>query len=197
MDRLLQQFDTPVADAEGAQYNVLLYARDRVADTWQAWLVFERMPAAARFETDVETTQPNAEAVLYWATGLTDAYLEGALTRALQPRRSAPPPVVKQPAGFDMRRPRLADVERAILACFARRQAIWMLTQAVFDDMPVPHATVVRALEDLEKHGGLVVRRTVDGSDWIFLTEEGVAAAGVTKITRSDANVRRDPPGAK
>jgi hypothetical protein len=40
-----------------------------------------------------ETTQPNQTALVYWATGLSPVYLEGALHRALQPasRRSAAP----------------------------------------------------------------------------------------------------------
>ena len=36
--------------------------------------------------TDRETTQPNLRALEYWATGLTPAYLEGALDRALEAR---------------------------------------------------------------------------------------------------------------
>ena len=42
-----------------------------------------------------ETTQPNRVDTVYWATGLTAVYLEGALERALhpltRPRRVAPP----------------------------------------------------------------------------------------------------------
>jgi hypothetical protein len=34
-----------------------------------------------------ETTQPNRTDLLYWASGLTAVYLEGALTRALSPSR--------------------------------------------------------------------------------------------------------------
>lgn len=84
MDELLQVFEKPVAEAAGL-YTVSLYGRSRPADTWQAWLVFERVSDGRRFSTDVETTQPNAEAVLYWATGLSETYLEGALDRALHP----------------------------------------------------------------------------------------------------------------
>jgi hypothetical protein len=85
MEQLLQVFDKPVADAAGL-YKVFLYGRSRPADTWQGWLVFERVSDGKRFTTGVETTQPNAEAVLYWATGLSDTYLDGAHDRALHPR---------------------------------------------------------------------------------------------------------------
>ncbi|HYU25699.1 MAG TPA: hypothetical protein VEO74_10880 [Thermoanaerobaculia bacterium] len=82
MEQLLQQFEKPITDRGEASYTVYLYGRSRPADTWQGWLVFERASDGKRFATDVETTQSNAEAILYWATGLTDAYFDGALERA-------------------------------------------------------------------------------------------------------------------
>jgi hypothetical protein len=42
-----------------------------------------------------ETTQPNRADLEYWATGLTEVYLEGSLRRALQP--VAPSPVTPLP----------------------------------------------------------------------------------------------------
>lgn len=199
MERLLQQFEAPVRDSAGALYNVYLYGLERPGDTWQSWLVFERASDGRRFTTGVETTQPNAEAILYWATGLTDTYFDGALQRALQPQSPSrvAAPAVEAAVDTETRRARIAEVERAVLSCFGRRQAVRMLTQAVFDELPYAHATVVRALEDLEKHGGLLLRRTEEGSDWLFLTEKGIGVAGLTNIARADANVRRDPPGAR
>jgi hypothetical protein len=41
-----------------------------------------------RLTTGVETTQPNAEALEYWASGLEQIYLEGALKRARLRRAS-------------------------------------------------------------------------------------------------------------
>jgi hypothetical protein len=40
---------------------------------------------------------------------------------------------------------------------------------------------VVRALEDLEKQGGLLIRRTEEGNDFVFLTQVGAEVAGVAK----------------
>jgi DNA-binding MarR family transcriptional regulator len=48
----------------------------------------------------------------------------------------------------------------------------------LLDELSYAHADVVRALEDLEKQGGLLVRRTEEGNDWLVLTEVGVQAAG-------------------
>lgn len=183
MERLLQQFDKPVTDAAGTVYNVYLYGRSRPADTWQGWLVFERLPDGHRFSTGVETTQPNAEAVLYWATGLTDAYFDGALVRAQRPHGAdVPPPAIPDPlvdtaVDAETRRTRLAALEREVLACFHRHGAARLLTQTIFDELRHAHADVVRALEDLEKQGGFLIRRTEEGNDWAFLTERGVEAA--------------------
>ena len=183
MERLLQEFERPITDTAGTLYRVFLYGRSRPGDTWQGWLVFERTTDGRRFATDIETTQPNADAVLYWATGLTDAYFDGALARAQNPRPhdastvAAPPPIVTSDSATHRRR--LAALERDVLACFGRHRTRRLLTQALFDELPHAHADVVRALEDLEKQGGLLIRRTEGGSDWAFLTPAGAQEAGV------------------
>lgn len=85
MERLLQEFADPIRDSRGNRYKVYVYGNSRPGDTWQGWLVFERLSDGKRLTTGIETTQPNADAVLYWATGLTDAYFDGALERASAP----------------------------------------------------------------------------------------------------------------
>jgi hypothetical protein len=60
---------------------------------WEGWIEFEPDPAGAVLRTPKESVQPNRQDLQYWATGLSTAYLEGALERALHPpKRSAPPP---------------------------------------------------------------------------------------------------------
>lgn len=86
MDELLQQFERPVTDDRGERYTVFLYGRSRPADTWKGWLVFERQSDGRRFATGTETTQPDASAVLYWASGLEPTYFDGALERAFRAR---------------------------------------------------------------------------------------------------------------
>lgn len=168
-------------------YRVFLFGRSRPRDTWQGWLVFERTTDGRRFATDVETTQPSAEAILYWATGLTGAYFDGALARAQNPRPhdatgiAVPPPVVSSDS--ETHRRRLAALERDVLDCFARSGARRLLTQTLLAELPHAHADVVRALEDLGKQGGLLIRQTEDGNDWVLLTpagaEEAYALGGV------------------
>jgi len=48
-----------------------------------------------------ETTQPSRDDVMYWATGLTRVYLEGALSRALAPVRRLDPVEVDVEPAFD------------------------------------------------------------------------------------------------
>lgn len=199
MDRLLQQFEHQVRDGDGTIFNIYLYGRSRPHDTWQGWLVFERAADGQRFSTDVETTQSNADGILYWATGLTDAYFEGALQRALQPAPKPmpyriPDPLVGGPDDTAGRRRRLAKLERAVLDCFTRSQSIRILTRSVFDQLTYAHADIVRALEDLEKQGGLLVRRTEAGNDWLFLTTEGARVTGLSDVARGTAVAEREPP---
>ena len=52
---------------------------------WQAWLEFVPFGGGPALRSGRETTQPNRTDTVYWATGLTAVYLEGALQRALNP----------------------------------------------------------------------------------------------------------------
>jgi hypothetical protein len=85
LERLLE-----IGDAEGNEYGTVRVWADRQAKTgqWEGWIEFVA-PDGRVIATDRETTQPNLDAVRYWATGLEPVYLEGALERA-QSRQEAP-----------------------------------------------------------------------------------------------------------
>jgi hypothetical protein len=190
MDTLFQQFERPMQDAGGDTFLVFVQGRSRPQDTWEGWLVFERQRDARRFSTPVETTQPDAQAVLYWASGLTNVYLEGALERALSvtiaPRSVADaPPLVGYGVDAVEQSRRLTLIERHVLAVFQNIRITRLLTARVLDQLPYAHADIVRALENLEKRK-LVARRTEAGNDWLFLTEEGVRVTGLTDVSRHD-----------
>src|SRR6266566_5970410 len=51
------------------------------------WIEFIPIGRWTPVRTPRETTQPNRRNAVYWATGLTPVYLEGALDRALHPPR--------------------------------------------------------------------------------------------------------------
>jgi len=63
-------------------------------------------------------------------------------------------------------------IERDILAFFDRGRNR-VMTQELFDAVPHANADVVGALEDLERQGHFVDRRTEEGNDWVVLTDEG------------------------
>ena len=190
MDTLFQQFERPIADNSGDTFLVFVQGRSRPHDTWEGWLVFERQRDARRFSTPVETTQPDANAILYWASGLTDVYLQGALERALSvsiaPRSMAEaPPLIGYGVDAVEQSRRLTLIERHVLALFQNIRLTRLLTERVLDQLPYAHADVVRAIEDLQQRR-LVNRKTENGNDWVFLSAEGVRVTGLTDVTRRD-----------
>ncbi|HJW93950.1 MAG TPA: hypothetical protein VJ901_10045 [Thermoanaerobaculia bacterium] len=190
METLFQQFERPMTDGAGDSFFVFVQGRSRPHDTWEAWLVFERQRDSRRFSTPVETTQPDANAILYWASGLTGTYLQGALERALSvsiaPRSMAEaPPLVGYGVDAVEHSRRLTLIERHILALFQNIRLTRLLTARVLDQLPYAHADIVRAIEDLEKRK-LVVRRTENGNDWVCLSQEGVRVTGLTDTRRHD-----------
>jgi len=190
MDTLFQQFERPMTDGTGSTYLVFVQGRSRPHDTWEGWLVFERQRDARRFSTPVETTQPDAQAILYWATGLSDTYLEGALERALAvsiaPRSMADaPPLVGYGVDAVEHSRRLTLIERHVLALFQNIRLTRLLTARVLDQLPYAHADVVHALEALQNRK-LAARRTENGNDWVFLSEEGVRVTGLTDVLRGE-----------
>ena len=99
MAQTLVRFDTPVTHG-GRQYIVQACGRERDNGQWEAWLEFEDVDTGEIVRSQRETTQPNHKDALYWATGLTPVYLEGALDRILrQPPIREPNPA--RPPHFD------------------------------------------------------------------------------------------------
>jgi hypothetical protein len=84
---VLVQFDEAVAGPDGQSYVVRACGRvmDDGTGRWEGWLEFTPADGGEASRTGQETTQPNVTDLRYWATGLTRAYLEGALRRALEP----------------------------------------------------------------------------------------------------------------
>lgn len=199
MDELLQQFESPVLGRDAETYIAYLYGRQRPDRMWEAWIVFERARDAQRFATPVETTQSDAEAVLYWATGLSNSYFEGALDRAQRGARTmnkvvaTPPPLVQGGVDRSERNALLTELESTILGIFARYRQPRLLMQQVFDELPHAHADVVRAIEDLGKQRRMLVRRTEMGNDWLFLTEAGLVTAGLGDVPHEHDQVGAEP----
>jgi hypothetical protein len=88
MSNLIHEFTSEVTDADGHVYSARAIGRKRDGRTvWEGWLEFT--PVGGRGivrRSPIETTQPNREALAYWAGGLELVYLEGALERAIASR---------------------------------------------------------------------------------------------------------------
>ena len=83
MAELLQEYLTAVIGADDTTYTVRSYGEQRTDGTWIGWIEFEPTDLdKPTLVTDQETSQPNREAVEYWATGLEPVYFEGAFARA-------------------------------------------------------------------------------------------------------------------
>jgi hypothetical protein len=81
--------ETPLVTENGERYTIRI--RGRVLDQtgiWEGWVEFTDT-SGRTLRTERETTQPNRRDLIYWATGLSTAFYEGALERAIS-RPAAP-----------------------------------------------------------------------------------------------------------
>jgi hypothetical protein len=103
MAEVLVEFSDPITDSDGITYAARACGSESENGHWQGWIEFIPLDGGEPIRSGRETTQPNRTDALYWATGLTHVYLEGALHRALNPlvvrqRRSPEPPAYSEPA---------------------------------------------------------------------------------------------------
>jgi len=100
MSETLLQFEEPVVGPDGTVYEARACGGPLPDGMWQGWIEFIPITDGAPVRSRRETTQPNRTDAIYWATGLTPVYLDGALHRALDGPLLVPvtPP---QPSVFD------------------------------------------------------------------------------------------------
>jgi hypothetical protein len=107
MAELLAEYETVFVTPEGTNYLARAVGAEMDDGRWQAWIEFEPTEAGQPLRTSRETTQPTREAAVYWATGLTAIYLEGALDRARTPHLVATPGAAPKPIFDEPRRERV------------------------------------------------------------------------------------------
>jgi hypothetical protein len=81
MAELIQTYAETLRDAQDVEYSVHAYGEAREDGNWEGWLEFHSAAGAVR-RTNRETTQPDREALQYWASGLEPVYFDGAFARA-------------------------------------------------------------------------------------------------------------------
>jgi len=120
MPEVLVRYTASVRSPDGRRWAPQACGGVAADGLWDGWIEFISSDRAIR--TERETKQPNRDDLMYWAQGLTGAYLEGALSRATTPRTVIPrEPLIE--AHFDGPAPRrasgVARSSRAILDPFA------------------------------------------------------------------------------
>jgi hypothetical protein len=123
MAEVLVEFDAAFPGPDGAAYAPRACAREAEDGRWEGWIEFSDLDSGAVIRSTRETTQPTRDGVMYWATGLTRVYLEGALVRALAGSRVVTSQEVDVEPTFDGPAPSLIvdvpSVPRAVLDPFA------------------------------------------------------------------------------
>jgi hypothetical protein len=102
MAEVLLKFEATLAGPHGRSYVAKACGRPvEGGDRWEGWLEFVPDDDSPVLRTGEETIQPHREALLYWATGLSVTYLEGALERALEPSPAAPVPTAAAAPAYE------------------------------------------------------------------------------------------------
>jgi hypothetical protein len=110
MAEVLRSFDEPIRDGSG-EYQARVVGRLAPDGMWEGWLEFIPIGGgvADALVSTVESRQPEREHLVYWASGLTVVYAEGALQRAKRPvavrTRVVEVPVSDMPKPREIRTP--------------------------------------------------------------------------------------------
>jgi hypothetical protein len=102
MAEVLAEFPELIGGPGGDVYRAHAVGAMTPEARWEGWIEFIPVAGGTPLRTPRETTQPNRTDIVYWATGLTAVYLEGAFKRALTPQVRHVPvpsaPVFDEPA---------------------------------------------------------------------------------------------------
>lgn len=90
MAEVLVEFTDPVVGEDGSRFVARACGGPSDSGLWEGWIEFVPTTGGEVLRSGRETTQPNRGDTMYWATGLTPVYLEGALRRALKPLERTP-----------------------------------------------------------------------------------------------------------
>jgi hypothetical protein len=124
MPEILVQFEEPVLSSDGTPYRAQACGAAMDTGMWEGWIEFVPLDGGTPVRSRRETTQPNRGDAVYWATGLSATYLEGALERALRgpivkPIVPAAEPIFDSPAPAFTSAGATSEPARAILDPFS------------------------------------------------------------------------------
>ena len=101
MAEVFVEFDAVLPGPDGATYVPRACGRLGDGGLWEGWIEFSDARSGSVVRTGRETTQPERQDLMYWATGLSRVYLEGALSRALSGPLIAPHTTVESVPAFE------------------------------------------------------------------------------------------------
>jgi hypothetical protein len=78
---LIRKCSATIVSGEST-YTINVCGQARTDGTWEGWVEFHPVGRGSILRTERETSQPNHEALEYWADGLEPIYFEGAFARA-------------------------------------------------------------------------------------------------------------------
>lgn len=106
MSELIHEFSASIVDEAGTPYAVRIRGDGDDSSGWQGWLEFVPTGGGPALRTGRETTQSRRAHLEYWATGLSETYMEQAFRRAQRVEPGPPPsPDLAEPT-FDPSRTR-------------------------------------------------------------------------------------------
>ena len=194
MSEVLVRYAATVRGGDGSRWTPQACGGVANDGLWEGWVEFVSDDRAVR--TGRETEQPNRDALMYWAQGLTGAYLEGALARATT-TRAVIPREPRETAQFEGPAPRntarTLRPSRAILDPFA--------TYAQGEDLlrrqlnALSHDNLVAIVEDyvLPINGVADIRRRSLVEAIIDAVKAGGASAGQRSAPEADLDIERRP----
>jgi hypothetical protein len=94
----LLQFNDPLTGSDGKTYVARVCGRPALDGGWEGWIELVPGDGSPVLRSRRETRQSDRGALEYWATGLTQVYLEGSLERTLHPPRFPEPAPLPEPA---------------------------------------------------------------------------------------------------
>jgi hypothetical protein len=114
MAEVLAEYSDIVISEGGKRYTARACGAQVPSGQCQGWIEFIDLASGDVLRSARETTQPNRVDTVYWATGLTPVYLEGALQRALHPltrpaARPTPDPAFGAPAPDSIAEPPVGE----------------------------------------------------------------------------------------
>ena len=116
MSRLVHEVSTAVEGPDGTVYTARVRGEEQPTGHWEGWIEFLPRAGGPALQTRRETTQSHYQHLEYWATGLSSAYLEMALRRAIRTASpEPPPPPVLVPPAFDPDRIHEAHPDSSVL----------------------------------------------------------------------------------